>query len=109
MTSEKNKELFLKQFEQILEKIQSERAKVDSHALQPQSVAHTHAHIHIHTHTASEEASLCVCLAGHCVQFEAKRESEKTQKDRCNDEYLALVDKQRQYYKTVKEFQEVST
>ena len=43
------------------------------------------------------------------MQFEAKRESEKTQKDRCNDEYLALVDKQRQYYKTVKEFQEVST
>ena len=105
MTSEKNKELFLKQFEQILEKIQSERAKVESHALLPQSVAHTHAH----THTASEEASLCVYLAGHCVQFEAKRESEKTQKDRCNDEYLALVDKQRQYYKTVKEFQEVST
>ena len=61
-----------------------------------------------HTHSVLTGISVHVMMAG-CVQFEAKRESEKTQKDHCNDEYLALVDKQRQYYKTVKEFQEVST
>jgi hypothetical protein len=65
MSSERSKELYLKQFDQILENIRNEKTK-----------------------------------------FEKKQEEEKTQKDRANDDYLSLVDKQRQYYKTVKEFQE---
>ena len=42
------------------------------------------------------------------MQFERLRDVEKSVKDKANDDYLALVDKQRQYYKTVKAFQDVS-
>ena len=65
MTSERSKELFLKQFDQILENTKAEQLK-----------------------------------------FERLRDVEKSVKDKANDDYLALVDKQRQYYKTVKAFQD---
>ena len=45
-------------------------------------------------------------LVWKILQVDKRRENEKTKRDRLNDEYLELVDKQRLYYKTVKEFQE---
>ena len=41
-------------------------------------------------------------------QLDHKRRDEKTEKDRLNSIYLELVEKQRSYYKTVRDFQEVS-
>ena len=41
-------------------------------------------------------------------QLEHKRADEKSERDRLNDVYLELVEKQRAYYKRVKEFQDVS-
>lgn len=41
-------------------------------------------------------------------QLERKRADEKSERDRLNDVYLELVEKQRAYYKRVKEFQDVS-
>ena len=40
-------------------------------------------------------------------QLERKRSDEKSERDRLNDVYLELVEKQRAYYKRVKEFQDV--
>ena len=40
------------------------------------------------------------------IKLEKKKQEEKMRRDRLNDEYLDLVDKQRVYYKTVKQFQE---
>jgi len=40
------------------------------------------------------------------TRVEKKRHEEKLKRDELNDEYLALVEKQRQYFKTVKDFQE---
>ena len=37
------------------------------------------------------------------------KDDEKTEKDRLNSIYLELVEKQRTYYKTVRDFQEVSS
>ncbi|KJE90137.1 coiled-coil domain-containing protein 93 [Capsaspora owczarzaki ATCC 30864] len=39
-------------------------------------------------------------------KVDKRRDNEKAKRDKLNDEYLELVDKQRLYYKTVKEFQE---
>lgn len=39
-------------------------------------------------------------------KVEAKRAEEKTLRDNNNEKYLQLVDKQRQYFKTVLDFQE---
>jgi chromosome segregation ATPase len=39
-------------------------------------------------------------------KLEKKKQEEKMRRDRLNDEYLDLIDKQRVYYKTVKDFQE---
>ena len=44
----------------------------------------------------------------HFAQLERKRGDEKSERDRLNDVYLELVEKQRAYYKRVKEFQDVS-
>jgi hypothetical protein len=41
-------------------------------------------------------------------QLGRKRADEKSERDRLNDVYLELVEKQRAYYKRVKEFQDVS-
>ena len=43
------------------------------------------------------------------VQLERRRADEKVEKDRLNGMYLELVEKQRAYYKTVRDFQEVLT
>ena len=42
-----------------------------------------------------------------CVQLEKRRSDEKSERDRLNDIYLELIEKQRAYYKTVRDFQEV--
>lgn len=42
-----------------------------------------------------------------CVQLEKRRTDEKAERDRLNDIYLELIEKQRAYYKTVRDFQEV--
>lgn len=41
------------------------------------------------------------------MQLEKRRSDEKNEKDRLNDIYLELIEKQRAYYKTVRDFQEV--
>ena len=41
-------------------------------------------------------------------QLERKRADEKSERDRLNDVYLELVEKQRAYYKRVKDFQDVN-
>ena len=41
------------------------------------------------------------------VKLERRRQDEKMQRDTATDIYLELVEKQRNYYKTVKDFQEV--
>ena len=43
------------------------------------------------------------------MQLERRRAEEKEEKDRLNGMYLELVEKQRTYYKTVRDFQEVWT
>lgn len=43
------------------------------------------------------------------VQLEKRCADEKTEKDRLNGMYLELIEKQRSYYKTVRDFQEVGT
>ncbi|XP_041365709.1 coiled-coil domain-containing protein 93-like [Gigantopelta aegis] len=65
MSSPANKEQFLKQFEQIVEGVRSNRVKV-----------------------------------------EKKKQAEKMKRDQLNDTYLDLVEKQRLYFKTVKDFKE---
>lgn len=65
MNTEKNKDLFLKQVEQILDGIKKDKEKL-----------------------------------------ERRRQDEKMQRDTATDIYLELVEKQRNYYKTVKDFQE---
>ena len=41
-------------------------------------------------------------------KLERRCQDEKSQKDKLNAAYLDLVEKQRAYYKTVKDFQEVT-
>ncbi|KAL8586393.1 Coiled-coil domain-containing protein 93 [Nucella lapillus] len=65
MSSQANKDQFLKQFEQIIEGIKQNRARV-----------------------------------------EKKRQEEKMRRDQMSDQYLDLVEKQRLYFKTVKDFKE---
>lgn len=40
-------------------------------------------------------------------QMEKKKQENKMRRDQLNDEYLELLEKQRLYFKTVKEFKEV--
>lgn len=40
-------------------------------------------------------------------KVEQRKANEKTKRDELNEKYLELVEKQREYFKTVKEFQEV--
>ncbi len=40
-------------------------------------------------------------------QLEKKKQEEKMRRDQLNDHYLNLIDKQRLYFKTVKDFKEV--
>lgn len=40
-------------------------------------------------------------------QLEKKKQENKMRRDQLNDEYLELLDKQRLYFKTVKDFKEV--
>lgn len=42
-------------------------------------------------------------------QMEKKKQENKMRRDQLNDEYLELLEKQRLYFKTVKEFKEVRT
>lgn len=42
-----------------------------------------------------------------CLQMEKKKQENKMRRDQLNDEYLELLDKQRLYFKTVKDFKEV--
>ena len=82
MNSEKNKDLFLKQVEQILDGIKKDKEKV---------------------------CVLCIyyCIRMLYLKLERRRQDEKMQRDSATDIYLELVEKQRSYYKTVKDFQEV--
>ena len=41
--------------------------------------------------------------------MEKKKQENKMRRDQLNDEYLELLDKQRLYFKTVKDFKEVHT
>lgn len=41
------------------------------------------------------------------LQMEKKKQENKMRRDQLNDEYLELLDKQRLYFKTVKDFKEV--
>lgn len=41
--------------------------------------------------------------------MEKKKQENKMRRDQLNDEYLELLDKQRLYFKTVKDFKEVRT
>lgn len=41
--------------------------------------------------------------------MEKKKQENKMRRDQLNDEYLELLDKQRLYFKTVKDFKEVGT
>ena len=41
------------------------------------------------------------------LQVEKKKQEEKMKRDQLNDQYIHLVDKQRLYFKTVKDFKEV--
>lgn len=43
------------------------------------------------------------------LKMEKKRQENKMRRDQLNDEYLELLDKQRLYFKTVKDFKEVNT
>uniref|UniRef100_A0A673HGF1 Coiled-coil domain-containing protein 93 n=1 Tax=Sinocyclocheilus rhinocerous TaxID=307959 RepID=A0A673HGF1_9TELE len=43
------------------------------------------------------------------IKMEKKRQENKMRRDQLNDEYLELLDKQRLYFKTVKDFKEVYT
>lgn len=43
------------------------------------------------------------------MQMEKKKQENKMRRDQLNDEYLELLDKQRLYFKTVKDFKEVRT
>uniref|UniRef100_A0AAQ5XWE5 Coiled-coil domain-containing protein 93 n=1 Tax=Amphiprion ocellaris TaxID=80972 RepID=A0AAQ5XWE5_AMPOC len=43
------------------------------------------------------------------IKMEKKKQENKMRRDQLNDEYLELLDKQRLYFKTVKEFKEVIT
>ena len=68
MSSDRNKELFLKQVQQILDGIKQDRDT----------------------------------LGQRCSD-------ERKERDRLNSAYLELIEKQRSYYKAVKDFQEVNT
>ena len=43
-----------------------------------------------------------------CPKVERKKQEEKMRRDQLNDQYLDLIEKQRLYFKTVKDFKEVS-
>ena len=49
----------------------------------------------------------CDLCEGVLVQLEKRRADEKAEKDRLNGIFLELIEKQRTYYKTVRDFQEV--
>lgn len=42
-----------------------------------------------------------------CPQMEKKKQENKMRRDQLNDQYLELLDQQRLYFKTVKDFKEV--
>ena len=85
MSTEKNKELFLRQVQEILNGVKQDRERVRS------------------LESIVTDASVFCVL----IQLEKRRAEEKTEKDRLNGMYLELVEKQRAYYKTVRDFQEV--
>ena len=43
------------------------------------------------------------------MQLEQKRADEKVERDKLNKVYLELIEQQRTYYKSVRDFQEVSS
>lgn len=88
MSSSAAKEQFLRQMEQIVEGIKQSRIKVQTppHA-DPQPPD-------LHTHSVFS-------------QLEKKKQENKMRRDQLNDQYLELLDKQRLYFKTVKDFKEV--
>ena len=51
---------------------------------------------------------MCERLFFFFSKLERRCQDEKSQKDKLNATYLDLVEKQRAYYKTVKDFQEVT-
>ena len=60
--------------------------------------------------TSCDTSSVLLSSPHHitpCVQLEKRRTDEKAERDRLNDIYLELIEKQRAYYKTVRDFQEV--
>lgn len=46
-------------------------------------------------------------LCHSCCQMEKKKQDNKMRRDQLNDEYLEVLDRQRIYFKTVKDFKEV--
>ena len=58
----------------------------------------------------SAPGSASVLDRWHCVlKVEKRKQAEKMKRDQLNDEYLNLIEKQRLYFKTVKDFQEVTS
>ena len=51
----------------------------------------------------------CVRCACRVPQMEKKKQENKMRRDQLNDEHLELLDKQRLYFKTVKDFKEVTS
>ena len=43
------------------------------------------------------------------LKVEKRKQTEKMRRDQLNDEHLNLIEKQRLYFKTVKDFQEVTS
>ena len=53
-------------------------------------------------------AVFCCLFVCDGVQLEQKRSDEKNERDKLNKVYLELIEQQRTYYKSVRDFQEVS-
>ena len=106
MSTETNKKLFLQQVEQILEGVMQDKDRVSwSWCIIVHVNNDTLSHTLLMVMWQPPSFILFLCI----LQLEKKRGDEKSERDRLNDVYLELVEKQRTYYKRVKDFQDVRT
>ncbi|KAM8857193.1 coiled-coil domain-containing protein 93 isoform 2-T2 [Synchiropus picturatus] len=85
MSSSAARAQFLQQMEQIVEGIKQSRIRVTM---------------------TTERSCFRVTSASPSHQMEKKKQENKMRRDQLNDEHLELLDKQRLYFKTVKDFKE---
>lgn len=85
MASANSREIFVKQLETIVEGIKQNLVKV------------------IHFEIWNKETTLKFSL----IKMENKKSEEKNLLDKLNDKYIGLVENKRNYYKNLKDFQEV--